>query len=595
MLCTQPFAHHSPFAHSTLPAGFHWLRAVSVIFEVNVAVHIHKWEHVMVFGEDDPSRARIAVWKSDAETHFEPLVPVHCKRLRCSPVPQLTQFADVSDPAAPLALRQLTLHPDWSSVQSAFFPPTPPRSPSPAANSPLVIHVSDDAECVASPSNTRRVSKRLAMRPAKVYADSDGVEPTATDERVSESESESGLHGPPVSFPVISVQASCVHKPSGRVQKTARMKCVSESDSGLHGPPVQASCVHKSSGRVRKTARMKCVSESDSGLDGPPVQASCVHKSSGRVRKTARVKCEQSDSAVSDDDALLHPPIPLGLVVGAMFSAPGYVRDKCPEAKDWLLQAFASSHGGGHVVCSNSRFEYICAKCSKCEARAAVTLRQPFSAEKWFVTTVKNGADAACRSSLPPPPPACPTSPPQEQKECGCCFENVKQYIPCDAGHVTCWPCMDRAIEHQCENVDFIRNRGIACPGCPISANSMWRLPFEDVKRKLSQASAQRVANAERDLIADDAFKAAIAANPRKDHVASTLEWLLEPEKCPQCDTAIEVCNVVSFCVHKRSHGDAAHFRMHSNVLHQMQMHILLVLPIDFSGHQSYQSNGRLP
>jgi hypothetical protein len=40
----------------------------------------------------------------------------------------------------------------------------------------------------------------------------------------------------------------------------------------------------------------------------------------------------------------------------------------------------------------------------------------------------------------------------------------------------------------------------------------MWRLPFEDVKRKLSQASAQRVANAERDLIADDAFKAARAA-----------------------------------------------------------------------------------
>jgi len=541
MLCTQPFAH-TPFAHSPLPAGFHWLRAVSVMFEVNVAVHIHKWEHVMVFGEDDPSRARIAVWKSDAETHFEPLVPVHCKRLRCRPVPQLTQFADVSDPTAPLALRQLTLHPDWSSVQSAVFPPTPPRSPSPAANSPLVIHVSDDAEN-ASPSNTRRVS--------------------------------------------------------GRVRKTARMKCVSESESGLDGPPapVQASCVHKSSGRVQKTARMKCVSESESGLDGPPapVQASCVHKSSGRVQKTARMKCEQSDSAVSDDDALLHPPIPLGLVVGAMFSAPGYVRDKCPEAKDWLLQAFASSHGGGHVVCSNSRFEYICAKCSKCEARAAVTLRQPFSAEKWFVTTVKNGADAACRSSLPPPPPACPTSPPQQQKACGCCFEDVTQYIPCDSGHVTCWNCMDRAIEHQCENVDFIRNRGIACPVCPMSANSKWRLPFEDVKHKLSQASVQHFAKADRDLIADDAFKAAIAANPRKDHVASTLEWLLEPEKCPQCDTAIEVCNVVSFCVDNRSHGDAAHFRMHSNVLRQMQMQFLLVLPIDFSGHQSYQSNGRLP
>ena len=564
MLCTQPCAH------SPLPAGFHWLRAVSVMFQVNVAVHIHKWEHVMVFGKDDPSRARIAVWKSDAETHFEPLVPVQCKRWRCRAVPQITHFADVSDPTALLTLRQLTFHPDWINVQSAVFPPTPPRSPSPAATSPLVIHVSDGEKLVASPPNTRRVSKRLSMRPAKVYADSDVVESAAksttddrssTDERVSESES--GLDGPPVPFVV---QSSCVHKPSGRVRKTARMQCVSES--GLDGPPAPVPF---------------------------PVQSSCVHKASGRARKTARMQCQQSDSSGSDDDALLHPPIPLGLVVGSMFSAPGYVRDKCPEAKDWLLQAFASSHGGGHVVCSNSRFEYICAKCSKCEARAAVTLRQPFSAENWFVTTVKNGADAACRSSLPPPPPACPTSPPQQQKKCGCCFEDVTQYIPCDSGHVTCWPCMDRAIEHQCENVDFIRNRGIACPVCPIGANSKWRLLFEDVKHKLSQASVQHFAKADRDLIADDAFKAAIAANPRKDHVASTLEWLLEPEKCPQCDTAIEVCNVVSFCVHKRSHGDAAHFRMHSNVLPQMQMHILLVLPLDFSGHQSSQSNGRLP
>ena len=81
MLCTQPFSH------SPLSAGFHWLRAVSVMFEVNVAVHIHKWEHVMVFGEDDPSRARIAVWKSDAETHFEPLVPLNCKRWRFAATP----------------------------------------------------------------------------------------------------------------------------------------------------------------------------------------------------------------------------------------------------------------------------------------------------------------------------------------------------------------------------------------------------------------------------------------------------------------------------------------------------------------------------
>ena len=555
MLCTQPFVH------LPLPAGFHWLRAVSVMFEVNVAVHIYKWEHVMVFGENDPSRPRIAVWKSDAETHFEPLVPVHCKRWRCRPVPQVTQFPDVSDATALLALRQLTLHPDWSSVQSAAFPPTPPQSPSPAASSPLVIHVSDGEEIVASPSNTRRVSKRLSMRSTKVYADSDDDRSSSTDEHVSESES-----GPPAH-------------------------------------PAPAPCVHKTSGRVRQTARMQC-QKSEPDMDTPSSSVSCVHKPSGRARKTARMQCKQSDSSASDDDALLHPPIPLGphLGVGVMFSAHGYVRDKFPQAKDWLLQAFRSSHGGGHVVCDNSRFDYITAKCTKgCEARAAVTLKQPLSAEIWFVTTVKNGADAACRSSLPPPPPAGPTapprptSPPQDQMACCCCFDDVTQYIACDSGHATCWTCMDTSIALQCQGVDFIRNRGIACPGCTLKADSKWRLPFEDVKHKLSETSVQHVAKADRALIADDAFQAALAANPKRDHVASTLEWLLEPEKCPECETAIEVCDVVSFCVHKRSHGDAARFRMHSNALHQMPMHILLVLPLNISGYKNYQSERRLP
>ena len=183
MLCTQSFSH------SSHPAGFHWLRAVSLMFEVNVSVHIHNWDHVMVFGEDDPSRVRIAVWKSDAETHFEPLIPVHCKRLRCRPVPQLTHFADVSDPSYlqyTLTLRQLTLHPDWISVHSAVCPPSPPRSPSPA---PHVVLVSDDEELVTSPSNTRRRSKRLSTRPTRFDCASDGEELP-------------GVDGSPVSFPI---------------------------------------------------------------------------------------------------------------------------------------------------------------------------------------------------------------------------------------------------------------------------------------------------------------------------------------------------------------------------------------------------------
>jgi hypothetical protein len=103
---------------------------------------------------------------------------------------------------------------------------------------------------------------------------------------------------------------------------------------------------------------------------------------------------------------------------------------------------------------------------------------------------------------------------------------------------------MDASIQQQCQNavVHFFRNRGIACPICPPGADNTWRFPFEDVKHKLSAASVASVAKAERELLADDAYKAAIAANPKKDHVDLTLEWLLEPEKCPHCDTAIQVC-----------------------------------------------------
>jgi hypothetical protein len=418
------------------------------------------------------------------------------------------------------------------------------------------------------------MSKRLSTRPRKVYGYSDAK--SSTDERVSESES--GNDGPPVPIPM---QSSCVHKASGRVRQTARMKCASESESGNDGPPVpipmQSSCVHKASGRVRKTARMKCASESESGNDGPPVpipmQSSCVHKASGRVRKTARMECEQS-SSVSDDEI---PLSALPFHLGVMFTAPGYVREKCPQAKNWLLQTFGSYHKGGHVVTCNSRFDYIVAKCCKCEARGAVTFKKPFSDQKWAVTTVKEGADAPCRSALPPPPPlpAHPASPPQKEMTCNVCLEQTSQYIKCALvkPHVICWTCMDVSIEQQCskEAVEFFfRNRGIACPCCPKSTNSSWRLPFEEVKHKLSAASVQHVAKAERDLIADDAFKAAMLACAPKDHVASTLEWLIDPEKCPTCSMAIEVCDVVSFCVHKRSLGDAAHFRMHSDVLSQM-------------------------
>ncbi len=63
------------------------------------------------------------------------------------------------------------------------------------------------------------------------------------------------------------------------------------------------------------------------------------------------------------------------------------------------------------------------------------------------------------------------------------------------------------------------------------------------VHKRSHGVSTLLVEKAERDLLVDDAYQAAIAANPKKDHVDSTLEWLLDPLKCPHCDMAIEVCN----------------------------------------------------
>ena len=104
---------------------------------MQVAVYIHRWEHVYIFGEADASNAAIALWKSDVETHFEPLIPEQCKCALplLSTLLQLTSFAVVSDDLAQLELRQLELYPQWSAVYTQLAPPSPPPSPQrPAAD-----------------------------------------------------------------------------------------------------------------------------------------------------------------------------------------------------------------------------------------------------------------------------------------------------------------------------------------------------------------------------------------------------------------------------------------------------------------------------
>ena len=61
--------------------GFHWLRAIAALFNVRVDVCIFGFTYALSFGSaNDPV---IRLWKSDVNTHFEPMIPVRCK---CAPL-----------------------------------------------------------------------------------------------------------------------------------------------------------------------------------------------------------------------------------------------------------------------------------------------------------------------------------------------------------------------------------------------------------------------------------------------------------------------------------------------------------------------------
>ena len=53
--------------------GYHWLRAVSYIFRVRVGLVIYPFDSVIYYGQGDYT---IFLYKADAETHFDALVPV---------------------------------------------------------------------------------------------------------------------------------------------------------------------------------------------------------------------------------------------------------------------------------------------------------------------------------------------------------------------------------------------------------------------------------------------------------------------------------------------------------------------------------------
>ena len=72
-------------------AGYHWVRAVSALHNVCIGVVIHGFEHVTFFG--DPSLPRSYLYKKDAETHYDALLPAAAPlsseevsaRVKCTP------------------------------------------------------------------------------------------------------------------------------------------------------------------------------------------------------------------------------------------------------------------------------------------------------------------------------------------------------------------------------------------------------------------------------------------------------------------------------------------------------------------------------
>jgi len=92
--------------------GYHWIRAVAHLFDVHVIVYIYRWQHCYIFGDPANGSPAISLWKSDVETHFEPLIPI----------------SFVEQDTSELELHLLERQPQWSAVYSEFFPPSPPES-----------------------------------------------------------------------------------------------------------------------------------------------------------------------------------------------------------------------------------------------------------------------------------------------------------------------------------------------------------------------------------------------------------------------------------------------------------------------------------
>jgi hypothetical protein len=84
-----------------------------VIYKVCVTVVVHRHEFVRLYG--DPAHRRIYIYKKDAETHYDPLLPILAAS-DTSDAPLVTEVSDGAEPAASAPVPDGDQHP----------PPPPP-------------------------------------------------------------------------------------------------------------------------------------------------------------------------------------------------------------------------------------------------------------------------------------------------------------------------------------------------------------------------------------------------------------------------------------------------------------------------------------
>jgi hypothetical protein len=242
-------------------------------------------------------------------------------------------------------------------------------------------------------------------------------------------------------------------------------------------------------------------------------------------------------------------------------------------AKEKLLQLFKNAHLDGHIICVNSRHDYVYCKCKKCNCTAAAKLSNPPSTTHWIVSKVHHAVNAPClaqctlshsvsvrllhadqESCVPAPVQASAISTTPDapvyasapvptqcclcQEECG----GDMFVCPNPAAHSMCQDCFERSMTSQFgEDLQMFINRNctIVCCLCApeaIRSGQGETIPFNpSVIGRISPVTYDLYlkACAEKHVLEALAIQERTRINPPSDVVASALATLADLERCP--------------------------------------------------------------